>query len=73
MLKVWRLKVNQLRRTEILKRSVSLASSTKSKDNDDPTRQQVAVRPPWIGLPNLEANLQQPNGWNNYDAQAQPV
>jgi hypothetical protein len=64
---------NQLRKTEILKRSASFAPSSKSKENDDPTRQQVAVRPPWIGLPNLEANLQQPGDWNNQDASAQPV
>jgi hypothetical protein len=64
---------NQFRKTEILKRSVSLAPSTKSKENDDPTGQQVAVRLPWIGLPNLEANLQQPDGWTNQDAPAQPV
>jgi GrpB-like predicted nucleotidyltransferase (UPF0157 family) len=31
----------------------------------------VAVQPPWIGVPNLEANLQQPDGWNNQDALAQ--
>jgi hypothetical protein len=45
----------------------------KSKENDDPTCQQVAVQPPWIGLPNLEANLQQPDGWNNQDAPAESV
>jgi hypothetical protein len=33
----------------------------------------VADWPPWIGLPNLEANLQQPGGWNNQDAPAQPA
>jgi hypothetical protein len=65
--------VNQLRNTEIPKRTVSFAPSTKSKDDNDPTRQQVTVRPPWIGLPNLEANPQQPDGWNNQDAPAQPV
>jgi hypothetical protein len=65
--------VNQLRKTEIPKRSVSFAPSTKSKENNGPTRQQTAVRPPWIGLPNLEVNLQQPDGWNNQDASAQPV
>jgi hypothetical protein len=65
--------LNQLRKTEIPKRSVSFAPCTKSKENDDPTHQQVAVRLPWIGLPNLEANLQQPDGWNNQDAPAQPV
>jgi hypothetical protein len=34
--------VNQLRKTEIPKRSVSFAPSKKSKENDNPTRQQVA-------------------------------
>jgi hypothetical protein len=45
----------------------------KSKVNDDPAHQQVAVWIPWRGLPNLEANLQQLDGWNNQDALAQPV
>jgi hypothetical protein len=35
--------VSQLRKTEIPKRSVSFAPSTKSKENDNPTRQQVTV------------------------------
>jgi hypothetical protein len=65
--------VNQLRKTEIPKRSVSFSQSTKSKENDDPTCQQATVHPPWIGLLNLEGNLQQPDGWNNQDASAQPV
>jgi hypothetical protein len=65
--------VNQLRKTEIPKRSVLFAPSTKSKANDDPTRQQMALRPPKIGLPNVEASLQQPDGLNNQDAPAQPV
>jgi hypothetical protein len=55
------------------KKSVSFAPSIKLDENDNPTHQQVAVRPPWIGLPNLEANLQQPDGWNNQDAPALPV
>jgi hypothetical protein len=45
----------------------------KLKESGDPARQQVAVRPLWIGLPNLEANLQQPDGWNKQEASAQPV
>jgi hypothetical protein len=65
--------VNQLRKNEIPKRSVSFAPSKKSKENDNPTCQQVAVLLPWIGLPNLEANLQQPDGWNNQDAPAKLV
>jgi hypothetical protein len=65
--------VNHPRKTEIPKRSVSFVPSTKLKENDDRTRQQVAVTVPWIGLLNLEANLQQPDGWNNQDVPAQPA
>jgi hypothetical protein len=60
-------RVNQLRKTEIRK----VLSHLHQVQN--PTYQQVAVQPPWIGLPNLEANLQQPDGWNNQEPPAKPV
>jgi hypothetical protein len=40
---IFKRQVNQLSKTEIPKRSVSFAPSMKSKEDDDPTRQQVAV------------------------------
>jgi hypothetical protein len=44
----------------IFKRHVNQLRKTKI-----PTHQQVALQPPWIGLPNLEASLQQLYSWNN--------
>jgi hypothetical protein len=57
--------IKQLRTTGIPKTSVSFAPSTKLEEDDDATRQLVAVQPPWIGPPNLETNLQQSDGRNN--------
>jgi hypothetical protein len=65
--------INQLRKTEIPKKSVSFAPSTRPRDDEDSTRQQVAAQFPWIGLPNVDTSLQQPDGRDNQDVPEQPI
>jgi hypothetical protein len=65
--------INRHRNAVIPIRFVSVPSNTKSEEDGDSTSHKGAVQRPWIGLPNLETNLQQPHGRNNQNSPAQPI